>query len=117
MVRPLEYGAGLSLVEAEKRYKEAMEEFERVKSRYSGFFGRFRRNLREEDGEILTDILGVVLPLTMEDCVQDQIKNREPEIYEESLHHRTGLLMCQVMDYLANFENTGVTRLPDTSYW
>lgn len=109
MVRPLEYNSGLNLQEAEKRYSEVRDEFEKVKSHYSGLFGRFKRNLREVDSKTLADCIGVLLPLGMEVSVQDQIK--QAQSIEDTLHNQIGQLNFEIMDYLASFKNTGITRV------
>jgi predicted transcriptional regulator len=109
MVRPLEYNSGLNLQEAEERYREVRDEFDKVKSHYSGLLGRFKRNLREEDKKTLTDCIGVLLPLGMEASVQDQV--RQVQSIEDASHYQIGQLSIEIMDYLANFKNTEVTRL------
>lgn len=114
MVRTLEYHSGLSLEEAEERYREVIDEFERVKGRYSGLFGRFFGRLfglREEDQKALTDCLGVLIPLSLEDSVQEQIHQVKPR--EDTLWYRSERLVYQIVDYFANFKNTGVTRLKE----
>lgn len=112
MVRPLEYNTGLNLNEAEERYREINDEFERVKSHYSGFFGRFRRNLREEDDRTLTECMGVLLPLSTEASVQQQIGKTKS--IEDTLFYKVGELNGKMLDYLATFKNTGVTRLSES---
>ncbi len=109
MVRPLEYDTGLNLQEAEERYREVRDEFEKVKSHYSGLFGRFKRNLCEEDNKTLADCTGVLLPLGMKASVQDQV--RQTQSIEDTLHYQIGQLHWQIMEYLANFKNSGVIRL------
>ena len=109
MIKPLEYHSGLSLQEAEERFREVRDEFEKVKSHYSGLFGRFKRNLGEEDLKTIADCTGVLLPLGIEASVQDQ--TRQAQSIESTLHYQIGQLTFQMMDYLANFKNTGVTRV------
>ncbi len=109
MVRELKYNSKLSLDEAEERYKEVRDEFERVKSHYSGLFSRFKKNLRQEDDKILTDCIGVLLPLGVETLVQKQLLQAESK--EETLWNKVSLLQYEIMNYLANFKNTGVKRL------
>lgn len=109
MVRPLGYNTGLNLQEAEERYRDVRDEFEKVKSHYSGLFGRFKRSLREEDNKTLADCIGVLLPLGTEASVQYQV--RQAQSIEDTLHSQIRQLNWQIMNYLANFKNTGVTRL------
>lgn len=109
MIRPLEYNSGLSLEEAKERYKEVRCEFEKVKSNYSGLIKKLKRNIDEADNKTLADCIGVLLPLGMEDSVQNQIM--QAKSMEDTLHYQIGQLNWQIMDYLADFKNTGVTRL------
>ncbi len=95
--------------EAERRYREVRDEFEKVKSHYSGLFGRFKRNLREVDNKTLDDCTGVLLPLGMEASVQDQV--RQAQSIEDTLHYQMGQLNWQILDYLTKFKNTGVRKL------
>ncbi|HLC73708.1 MAG TPA: hypothetical protein VJH20_03660 [Candidatus Nanoarchaeia archaeon] len=109
MIRPLIYNSGLSLEEAESRYREVREEFDRVRSCYSGLPRLLMINIRKEDQQSLTDCFGVLLPLGMESSVQSQAK--QTQSIEDTLQYQIGLLTHRIMDYLANFKNTGVTRL------
>ena len=109
MIKPLTYNSGLTLEEAESRYREARDEFERVRSCYSGLSPRFMRNMGEEDQQTLTDCIGVLLPLEMEASVQGQV--RQTQSIEDTLHFHIGRLTLKIMDYLANFGNTGTARL------
>lgn len=99
----------LSLEEVEARYNEVEEEFEKVKSHYSGFFGRFRRNIRDCDQKSLIDCISTLLPLMMEGSVQSQ--TRQTQCFEDTLFYQLQCLNTKVMDYLANFKNSGITRI------
>ena len=114
MVRPLQYHLGLSLEEAKERFEEVRGEFKRVKSQYSGLFGRFKRNMSEKDKGLLTDCVGVLLPLGLESSVQSQEK-QTPNI-EDTLNYQITQLNYQIMEYLSNFKNTGVTSLKGSCY-
>jgi len=109
MIKPLEYNSGLNLEEAEERYSEVKDEFEKVKSQYSGLFGIFRRNMKENDQKSLTDSIGVLLPLGMEISVQDQVK--QTENFENTLHYQIQQLNSQIMGYLSDFKNTDIERI------
>jgi hypothetical protein len=109
MVRPLTYNSGLNLEEAEERYREVSDELERVKKHYSGFFDKFKRNMSKKDQELLADCVGVLLPLRLEDSVQEQICQAGSK--EKTLFYKIQLLQFEMLDYQANFKNTGVTRL------
>ena len=117
MVTPLEYNSGLSLEEATKKYQEVKDEFEKVKSRYtdkvrySGIFSFFIKKMDKEDQKTLTDCIGVLLPLTLEKSVQDEVQqSKSPEMMETSLLSKAGQLFTEIGSYLANFKNTGVKQ-------
>lgn len=113
MVEPLEYNLGLSLQEAEEKYKEAKAEFERIKSDYSGLLSRLRKSIKPEDNKTLSNCIGVVLPLCLEGSVQEQFREyaAKQRDVEGTLLVRLNNLNIQILDYLANFKNSGVTRL------
>ena len=102
------YNTGINLQEAEKRYKGVKEKFKKVKSRYSGPISRFKKNLGKKDNKTLSDCIGVLMPLTLEDSVQEQIKTTD---IKDSLFNQITELQYEILDYLANFKNTGVKRL------
>lgn len=112
LLRPLDYGSGLRLPDAEERLTEATIEFNRVKSHYQIKQGH-AENLAPEDKKTLSDCLGVVLPLGLEAAVQEEAKAAlaTGKRLEGTLHQRTAELAYQITDYLANFENTGVRRI------
>jgi hypothetical protein len=109
MVKPLEYHLGLSLEAAEERYREVRDKFEKVQSRYSGLLRIFKRNLREDDNKTLVDCIRVLLPLGLEASVQDQV--RQKQNIEDTLYYQIEQLHYQIINYLAGFRNTGVTKL------
>src|SRR3989338_492516 len=109
MVTPLKYDAGLNVQEVEGRLREVRYEFQRVKLQYSGLSGRFKQNLRPEDNTTLVECVGVLLPLGMEQSVQDQA--RAAQDITSTLHYQIGELNVQILDYAANFENSGVRRV------
>jgi predicted transcriptional regulator len=104
MMRALEYNSGLSLEEAEERYKEVKGEFEKVKSNYSGLIKRFKRNINETDNQILTGCIDVLLPLGAEDSVQAQV--REAKNLNDTLHYKIGVLNWDINCFLSRFKNT-----------
>lgn len=110
LVRPLEYGSGISLQEAEERYKEVVEGFKRVKSHYSGIFSRFKRNMSQEDQRALDFYTRVLLPLSLETSVQGQ-QTQQVLPSEDTLLNKISELSYQIMGYLSNSRNSGFTRL------
>ena len=99
MVRTFEYGSGINLSEAQERYVEVLDEFKKVKSYYSGLRGIFKRNLKPEDNKTLTDCLGVLLPLGLEACVQEQIL--QGERIENTIHYQAGQLSIEILHFAA----------------
>lgn len=110
MVRPLEYGAGISLAEAKARLKEVQAEFDRVKGKYEG---QATKQILPEDLQSIADCTGVLLPLGLEMSVQDEL--RITENAEDTVWHQTGQLQLEILTYAAKFENTGVKKLPPGS--
>ncbi len=104
MVRPLEYNSGLSLAQAEERFIEVRNEFKRIKSSYSGLFSRFKKDIRYHDKRSLSDCVGVLLPLYMEESVLGQVGKTED--FEETLHYKIGELNVQIQEYLTKFKNS-----------
>ncbi len=119
MVRPLDYNSGISTQEAKERIKEIEEAFESVKKNYSGFLSRFKKNMGTEDQKTLADCIGVLLPLSQEASVQEEVLQAAREEMEKkthvvttTVHYKTGDLQSRILDYLTRFNNTGVAILP-----
>ncbi len=108
MVRPLDYSTQLSLEEAEERLTDIGREFNRVKSHYSGLIGMFKKNMGKRDQEVLADCMGVLLPLSMQRSVQEQIGHLDDE---GTVSHQINENLGEIGMYLARFGNTGVTIL------
>jgi len=106
MVRPLKYHSDLSLEESEQRYREIIQEFETVKGHYAGLFSRFKRKMSEDDKKTLADCIGVLLPLSHEASIQQEVVGKEPK--KEALFYKLGQLEQDIMIYAARFKNTGV---------
>lgn len=113
MVRPLDYGAGLSVEQAEERYREVAETFAQVKKNYTGVHGMFKENLREEDNQTLVQCTGVLLPLSLEKSVLWQWNEiiKAKKMHQDtalSLHERIAYLQAEILLYVAKFTNTDV---------
>lgn len=106
MVRPLKYHSDLSLGEAEQRYGELIQEFETVKGHYTGLFSRFKRKISEGDKKTLGECIGVLLPLSHEASVQQEVVGKEPQ--KNALFYKLGRLEQDIMMYAARFKNTGI---------
>lgn len=110
MVRPLAYHSGLSHEDAEKRYFEVRTEFRNVRRDYFGLFGRQKtRQIHERDEQTLSECAGVLLTLGLEGSVQQQTMGARN--YRKTLHYRIAELSHEIIDFMANFDNTGVKRI------
>ena len=65
--------------------------------------------MREEDKRTLDDCVGVLLPLGHQSEVQAQLK--DPSDVRETVWYRAGILTMKMVEYAADFRNTGVERL------
>lgn len=101
---------GLSLDEVNKRLDTLIYEFGETVGHYSGPLSRFRRELKPEDLETLTEAMGDLLPFGLNDEVQRQVLTADPEADNSGLaFYRIGSLTENIMLFMARFENTGVT--------
>ncbi len=121
MVQHLEYNVGLTLQQAGEKIKEVVDAFYEVRSHYANaqpdprILGIFRRKMSREDQKTLSDCLGVLLPLGLEECVQKEIvASRE---VRATIHYQAGMLFSQIGSYLAKFRNTGVKELNGDLGW
>ena len=105
VIKPLEYGTGLNLKEANERYTELVEEFERIKKKYPE--SPENQELKEEDGETLSACIGVILPLGLEKAVQEEVR-QENIISEDTLHYKLSELESEILMYMSKFENSGI---------
>lgn len=101
MVKPLSYESGLTFEEALVKYNEILGEFKTVKSVYS----LDDNVMSEEHQSVLTDCVGVLLPLGLEECVQNEFFAKR----DDSLLYKIGELNQDILMYLAKFSNTGVS--------
>ena len=104
MIRPLDYETELTLEQAQERFQEILDAFEKIKKGYPGFPGRLRRKISDEDNKTLGDCIGVLLPLSMKAAVQQQLVSGE----EYPLWMQIGRLQQDIMLFLARFKNSGV---------
>ena len=119
MVRPLDYNSGINLEEAKERLKEVREAFAGVQKHYSGFWSRFKWNLNAEDNKTLADCVGVLLPLSQEQAVQEEFKRiaTDPDNdLNQTLSYQSGILSTLIIAYTARFRNTGVKILPGVDF-
>lgn len=107
MVEPLEYNSGLSLEEAREKYKEVKQAFEQIEAFYHVHLDQ-KLNITDKHHKTLINCTGALLPLTMEDTVQQEI-HKKP--FEDTLFYEASELNWQIMCYLSNFANTGVERV------
>lgn len=107
-VTPLDYETVLSLEEARYRLEEVEKVVKEVKKKYSGWLSRFKKTIADEDNKLLADCLGVILPLSHQKCVQDEIGTGE---FVDTVFARCSDLQMEIMYFLAKFKNTGVTAI------
>lgn len=106
MEESLEHKAGLNYNQCVERVNKVREEFGEVKQRYSGFWRKFRRRINKADQTTLVNCVGVLLPLGLEESVQQEVIEMGPK--EQTLFYQIGRLGQEIMSYLASFRNTGV---------
>ena len=105
-IQPLDYDTELTFEEAKKRLEEVESALSLVKRKYSGFLSRMKTEISEDDTKMLSDCIGVLLPLGMNSVVQQEIINSEN--LSETLHAKSALLNQDIMLFLARFKNSGV---------
>lgn len=91
------------------RYNEVRRKFRAVRSKYSGWFRRHSGNMDEADKKTLADCVGVLLPLETTKTVQEEIAHSIRT--KGTLHYKIAELNWKIVDYLTNFQNTGVRRV------
>jgi hypothetical protein len=102
-MRKVDYTLKLSINEAREAYEEVKNEFGAVKERYTkSFFGALRI-MRRKDQSTLADCVGNLLPLSMQNSVQEEAKAGNP-----ALAFDINNLSVDIMTYLASFRNGGV---------
>ena len=112
MVKKLDYNSGLSLDEAQQRYTEIAQEFQAVKGHYESLFrnenflNRLRRRMSKDDKKTLSDCIGVLLPLSHEASVQQEVVGEEPT--KDALFYKLQRLEQDILTYASRFRNTGI---------
>lgn len=111
VLRELSYDANLTLEQAEQRFQEALEEFNKIKTNYTGGFLNYREYkflMSKRNRNRLAAITDVLLPLSLQPSVQEQI-GQVPS--EQTVHYKSQLLNSYALDMSASFLNTGVKRI------
>mgnify|MGYP001609021711 CR=1 FL=1 len=108
MVRDLQYTSGISLEEATKRIEEVIDEFQKVKKHYTGLRGLVPL-ISKKDRKVLQDCIGVLLPLGLERCVQEEARNNPT--YQSLIHKEITETNYHILFYLARFKNTGIKAI------
>ena len=104
-------GASLNVADLEsarKFYKKAEEDFERIRSCYSGFYNETGKEIRQEDKETLDSCIEVILDLSRSQPVRDEIKRMGS--INETLFMELQTLQFKMLDYLSDFDNTGIDK-------
>ncbi len=110
MVKPLEYGSGISLEGSRERLTEVRSEFDKVKEKYSRVN---ETKMAPDDLKTLGDCFGVLLKMTTIKSVQDQ--GLHSNDYRLTLGYQITDLTQQIGFYLSRFENSGVKAIPNPS--
>ena len=105
---PYEYFRNLPMEAIQERLAELNTTFEQVQSHYTGFIGRFRKNMRGEDQGTLVNCVGDLLPMSHNRSVQEEIM-AATEQRDDLAFHRIARLQWDIMMFMGKFENTGVT--------
>ncbi len=102
---PLDYAAQLTIEEARQIYDGVEAAFAEIAAKY----GTERVSLIDEaDIEAAVKCVGVLLPLGIMDSVQAEI--RAGIDLPETLFFKTSNLLNLIMDFAADYDNTGVER-------
>lgn len=108
-LRPLDYETTLTIEEARQRYIEVETAFQQVEKKYSGILSRLRSTIAGDDMTILSNCIGVLLPLSMKPSVQEEIRQKV-EI-EDTLWTKAGQLQARILLFASTFKNSGVKRI------
>lgn len=106
-IYPLEKGTELTLKESEDRFKEIESAFEWIQGKYSGFFGSFKRNIKDEHGELLSSCFGALFALVTMKSVKDEYLNGEVAT-EDILSDKISIMQQNFLIFAAKFKNTGL---------
>jgi len=107
-VKPLSYDEKLTLEEANERLEEIQEEFDALKTKYTKGLRRIQFWLPKKDRKRIADCIGVILPLSLQGVVQEELCSA-PES-EETIHYKTRILQDKMLDMLASYVNTKTKR-------
>lgn len=115
-IKPLDYETVLSLKEVKERFNEITSAFKEVRGNYPEYdpnqmYEIMKDKISQEDCELLNECIGVLLPLGMQSEVQKELAQCSSENYEETMFAQIGKMQADIMMYLAEFNNSSVTRI------
>ena len=106
---PISYETQLSLERATEIFNEAQDVFDELKQKYTTGLRKYQFWLPKKDRSGLSNIIGALLPLSMQSSVQEQmIATKNPE---QTIRYKSSNLIVKTMDMMASFKNTGTTRV------
>ncbi|MBI2009662.1 MAG: hypothetical protein HYS86_00650 [Candidatus Chisholmbacteria bacterium] len=121
---PLEYGQELTFEKAKARLAEISGIVDGVRGKYALPTGDSTaltttdvQRVNPEDQELLTRCIGVLLPMTMLDVVQEEARNASGENAETTMIAEISRLQMDIFVWLSGFENTGVQLLSAGSFF
>jgi hypothetical protein len=106
--RELSYDDVLTIEEARERFSEVKNAVDKIKESYSGPLSRFKKNIKGEDMEVLEEGMGVLLPLSLQKSVQEELVKMSDET-EGALFYLSSSLQQDILIFAAKFKNPGIT--------
>lgn len=108
-MKPLEYGTQISAEVADEYYQEAERAFRNAQKKpYKNFFGKLTNRLNPEHAKELTGAFGVLLPLSIQEAVQ------QGQAKEATIQNISQLLQ-DIGTFQSTFRGTGVKMIGHSS--
>lgn len=117
---PLGYDEILSFDEAGQRLAEVERMVDEVRAKYARPMEQTQAldtmRIGPADNERLSQCIGILLPLSMQKVVQEEIRATNPENMEDALIAKIASLQAEALMYLSGFENSGVRMLDSSPF-
>lgn len=108
-LRPLSHNDELTLAEAQERLDEVQQVFDGMKTKYTTGIRKYQFWMSKKDKKQLSDVIGILLPLSMQKVVQEQVAHSAN--LEETIFHKNSQLTIKIMDMMCDYVNTGTKRV------